>query len=307
MEQSPDPGRIITSKSATVSPTIAPAASASTISVPKVMLATATVNWQTNLGVRPKMIFLSMDGDGSLFNLDWLNWTYPAAHGSGSLEVRCWNNPPHVPDPACPGGGGVQNSFLVPVKVALSNPVYTVQGWVFSKLSVEPDLERSRFQYFGLDNTRAWQQSLATPPLWVTHLKCQGSLTSWSIWLAHMNMTMTVEAANTYFQSLPDFQSVVNSPDYFFLVNEATTIKDDFQLGQTLAQVGQNMGPQIYQQCQADMANGTVNWPRSAFYDGMQPLIVVNGRLPEPNPNAPGYDLLYLDILNSMPSQPAPS
>ena len=35
-------------------------------------------------------------------------------------------------------------------------------------------------------------------------------------------------------------------------------------------------------------------------------MIMANGQ-PEINPNAPDYDLLYLDILNSMPTQSSPS
>jgi len=80
------------------------------------------------LEVRPATIMLGQNyfgpkADGNLYHLVWANWSYQAAHGTGSISTT-WG------------------SSLVPVKVTLSDPQPTPRfGPVFQRITLAPNFK----------------------------------------------------------------------------------------------------------------------------------------------------------------------
>ena len=81
--------------------------------------------------VRPSTIDVSVDGNGLLSGLHWTSWTYTKATGTGSEYLRCYHTQGY-PQPHCPAG---RYGYETPVSVALSRPLATADGLIFTELT----------------------------------------------------------------------------------------------------------------------------------------------------------------------------
>lgn len=107
-------------------------------------------------GVRPAYYLTSVDGDQDLTHLHWSHWSSTWAMATGSEEVRCWSGHPY---PACPGGGGVQDSFEAPVYITLAQPVH---GY-FSRITVFAQSVFPRVNYYGGIQTVNFYEPVKVP------------------------------------------------------------------------------------------------------------------------------------------------
>ena len=125
----------------------------------------------------------------------------------------------------------------------------------------------------------------------VSLLKCEGPLTSWTVWM------VASPSSEMEWETMAD--ATVGGDASEWVIGMAETVSEDLASGATYSQISASVGPQINQYCQALVEDGggtALPWPTSAFSYGMAPVMVnVNGQF-EPNPDAPNCDLLYIDL-----------
>ena len=141
----------------------------------------------------------------------------------------------------------------------------------------------------------------------VTLVRCESSLTSWSVWVgAGVSGANAQQQWDSFWPNNTYADQISSSTDEGLVQAEADFTYENIIQGSSYTWIASNIGPQLYNQCQTDIGNGTTSWPSNAMNYGMQkPAVINNGQLEE-SPDARGYDLLYLDILNDESSTTTP-